>query len=52
MLVATGGGEFFEQTGGALAASLPHAERLVTERQGHVADPNAVTPVLERVLGS
>jgi pimeloyl-ACP methyl ester carboxylesterase len=50
-LVATGGGaEFFEQAGDALAASLPHAERLVIERQGHVADPKAVTPVLERFL--
>jgi pimeloyl-ACP methyl ester carboxylesterase len=52
VLVATGGGaEFFEQAGDALAASLPHAERLVIERQGHVADPKTVTPVLERFLG-
>lgn len=35
-----------------LAASLPHAERLVIERQGHVTDPNEVTPVLELLLGS
>jgi hypothetical protein len=35
------------------AASVPHAERLVIERPGrHVADPNAVTPMLERLLGS
>jgi hypothetical protein len=34
------------------AASVPHAERLVIERQGRVADPNAVTPMLERLLGS
>jgi hypothetical protein len=35
-----------------LAASLPHAERLVIKRQGHVTDPNEVTPVLELLLGS
>ena len=53
VLVATGGGaEFFEQAGDALAAGLPHAERLVVEAQGHVADPKAVTPVLERFLGT
>jgi pimeloyl-ACP methyl ester carboxylesterase len=51
VLVATGGGaDFFEQAGDAVAASLPHAERLVIERQGHVADPKTVTPVLERFL--
>jgi hypothetical protein len=51
--VATGGGaEFFELAGDALAATLPSAERIVIERQGHVADPKAVTPVLERFLGS
>jgi pimeloyl-ACP methyl ester carboxylesterase len=53
VLVATGGGwDFFEQAGDALAAILPRAERIVIERQGHVADPKAVTPVLERFLGS
>ena len=52
VLVATGGGaEFFELAGDALAAVLPNAERTVIERQGHVADPTAVTPVLERFLG-
>jgi Alpha/beta hydrolase family len=51
VLVATGGGaEFFETAGDALAASLPNAERLVLPRQGHVADPQAVAPVLERFL--
>ena len=50
-LVATGGGaEFFEQAGDAVAASLPNAERLVMPRQSHVADPQAVAPVLERFL--
>jgi hypothetical protein len=53
VLVATGGGwDFFEQAGDALAELLPHAERLVVERQGHVADPKAITPVLERFLES
>ena len=51
VLVATGGGaEFFELAGDALAAGLPNAERTVIERQGHVADPAAVMPVLERFL--
>ena len=51
VLVATGGGmEFFELAGDALAASLPNAERLVIPRQGHVADPQAVAPVLEGFL--
>lgn len=34
----------------AIAASLPHAERRTLEGQGHVADPRAVVPVLERFL--
>jgi hypothetical protein len=51
VLVATGGGmEFFQLAGDALAASLPNAERLVIPRQGHVADPQAVAPVLEGFL--
>jgi pimeloyl-ACP methyl ester carboxylesterase len=51
VLVATGGGaEFFERAGDAVAASLPNAERLVLPRQGHVAEPQAVAPVLERFL--
>jgi pimeloyl-ACP methyl ester carboxylesterase len=51
VLVATGGGmEFFELAGDALAASLPNAERRVIPRQGHVADPQAVAPLLEDFL--
>lgn len=51
VLVATGGGaEFFEQAGDAIAATVPNVERLVIERQGHVADPATVAPVLERFL--
>jgi pimeloyl-ACP methyl ester carboxylesterase len=51
VLVATGGGaEFFERAGDVVAASLPNAERLVMPRQSHVADPQAVVPVLERFL--
>ena len=51
--MATGGGaEFFEQAADAIAASLPNAQRLVIEGQSHVADPKAVTPVLERFLAS
>jgi pimeloyl-ACP methyl ester carboxylesterase len=58
-LVATGGGSpdshagglppgFFEQAADAIAAAIPQAERLTFEGQGHVADPKAVAPVLER----
>jgi pimeloyl-ACP methyl ester carboxylesterase len=48
-LVSTGGSAaFFEQSADALAARLPHAERLTIEGQSHVADPKAVAPVLER----
>jgi hypothetical protein len=32
----------------AIVASIPNAERHVLEGQGHVADPEAVAPVLER----
>lgn len=47
VLVATGGGaDFFEQAADELAASLPNAERLVIEGQGHVADPKTVARVL------
>lgn len=62
-LVATGGkspdphgGElppdFFDQAADAIAASIPQAERLTIEGQGHVADPKAVAPVLERFFGT
>ena len=49
VLVATGGlGEFFEVAADAIAASLPHAQRLTLDGQTHVADPTAFAPVLER----
>ncbi|GAB3415599.1 alpha/beta fold hydrolase [Flindersiella endophytica] len=48
-LVATGGTvDYFESAADVLAATVPNAERLVLEGQGHVADPKAVVPVLER----
>jgi pimeloyl-ACP methyl ester carboxylesterase len=48
-LVATGGGdEFFTQAADAVAANVPRAERRVIEGQGHVVDPKAFAPVLER----
>jgi pimeloyl-ACP methyl ester carboxylesterase len=48
-LVLTGGsGDLFEQAADALAAALPNAERRVLAGQSHVADPQAVVPVLER----
>jgi pimeloyl-ACP methyl ester carboxylesterase len=51
-LVATGGGdEFFEQAANAIAASIPRADRRVVEGQGHVVDPKAFAPVLERFFG-
>lgn len=51
-LVATGGGqEFFEQAADAIAASLPHAQRLTLEGQTHLVDPKALAPVLERFFG-
>jgi pimeloyl-ACP methyl ester carboxylesterase len=51
-LVATGGGqEWFEQAGNAIAASLPHAERLTLHGQTHLVDPKALAPALERFFG-
>jgi pimeloyl-ACP methyl ester carboxylesterase len=32
----------------AIAASIPHAERQTFEGQGHLADPKAIAPLLER----
>jgi len=32
----------------AMAASIPHAQRQTFEGQGHVADPKAIAPLLER----
>jgi pimeloyl-ACP methyl ester carboxylesterase len=46
-LVLTGGGDaFFERAGDAIADALPHVERRVLTGQGHVADPQALAPVL------
>ena len=51
-LVATGGSDdFFERAADAIAASLPQAERRTLEGQGHVVDPKALAPVLERFFG-
>jgi pimeloyl-ACP methyl ester carboxylesterase len=51
-LVATGGSDdFFEQAADAIAARLPHAERRTLAGQGHLVDPKALAPVLERFLG-
>jgi pimeloyl-ACP methyl ester carboxylesterase len=52
VLVATGGGDdFFERAADAIASSLPRAERLTLEGQSHVADPKAVSLVLQRFFG-
>ena len=40
-----------DQAAEAIAASIPHAKRQITEGQSHVADPKAVAPMLERFLG-
>jgi pimeloyl-ACP methyl ester carboxylesterase len=48
-LVATGGeGDFYELAADAITASIPRAERHTFGGQGHVANPKAVAPVLER----
>jgi Alpha/beta hydrolase family len=48
-LVLTGGGQdLFERAADAIAASVPAAERRTLDGQGHVADPKALAPVLER----
>ncbi|TDB98858.1 alpha/beta hydrolase [Actinomadura sp. 7K534] len=55
VLVATGGsldphmaalGSFFDDAADALAEAIPDAERVVIPHQGHVADAEAVAPVL------
>jgi pimeloyl-ACP methyl ester carboxylesterase len=51
LVVTGGGGELFERSADAIAAALPHAERMVLEGQSHVADPKAVAALLERFLG-
>lgn len=56
-LIAEAGGMahvYGVSTGGALAleaaASIPRAERRTLQGQGHVADPKAVVPILERFV--
>jgi pimeloyl-ACP methyl ester carboxylesterase len=52
-LVITGGaGSYFAPAANAIAASVPNAELLILEGQGHVADPNFVAPVLRRFFGA
>jgi pimeloyl-ACP methyl ester carboxylesterase len=46
-----GGGDFFGKAADAIAASIPQAERQTVEGQGHVVDPKALAPVLERFFG-
>jgi hypothetical protein len=50
--VATGAGGlqtgFFGEAADAIAATIPKAERLVIEGQGHVADPAVLASALER----
>lgn len=48
MVTTDGGDDFFEQAADAVAASLPHAQRLTVEGQGHVVGPKTLAPVLER----
>jgi pimeloyl-ACP methyl ester carboxylesterase len=43
-----GGGDFFGRAADAIAASIPHAERLTIEGQTHMVDPKVLAPVLER----
>jgi len=40
--------DFFTRAADAIALSIPHAQRQTIEGQGHVADPKALAPVLER----
>jgi hypothetical protein len=40
--------DLFDRAADAIAATVPRAERLTLAGQGHVADPKAVAPVLER----
>jgi len=52
VLVLTGGADlFFEGAADALAEALPNAARETIPGQGHVADPKALAPVLERFYG-
>jgi pimeloyl-ACP methyl ester carboxylesterase len=43
-----GGGDFFERAADAIAAAIPHAQRMTLEGQTHMVDPKALAPVLER----
>lgn len=48
-LVATGGHlDFYELAADAVAASLPNAERVTLDGQGHVVDPTTMARVLQR----
>jgi pimeloyl-ACP methyl ester carboxylesterase len=51
-LVVTGGrDELFESAARAIEASMPHAERLVLQGQGHVVDPVAMASALTQFFG-
>ncbi len=41
-----------DEAADAMVAMIPQAERLTIEGQSHVADPKAVSPVLERYFGA
>lgn len=52
-LVATGGGQpFLEEAADAIAATVPQAERLVLDGQGHVVDPSAMATALTRFFSA
>jgi hypothetical protein len=42
---------FFDAAADALVAAVPRAERDVIQQEGHVADPKAVAPILQRFFG-
>jgi pimeloyl-ACP methyl ester carboxylesterase len=44
--------DFYDDPAETVAASIPRAERLTLEGQGHVADPEALAPVLGRFFTS
>ena len=44
--------DFFDLAADAIVAALPRAERVVIEGQGHVVDPKALAPILERFVGT
>ena len=51
-LVATGGGdELFERAADAVAAAVPGARRATLAGQGHLVDPKALAPLLQRFFG-